>query len=144
MTVALRRSTRTGKAEGIPLEDIGLKPDFIHRMTEDDVFHGNCDLIDHAASLVLKRPVYELTGTMKYREDEVIIVLRVANVTRVDIFLDHRPRASVDISRDTAEVHFAQNELREVVRLEGFEGNKLVAVRTMSRRHQTAQRRDQE
>jgi len=50
--VALRRSTRVGKMLGVPLEDLGVRPGFIHLMTKDDVLHDNIDLIEKAGSLL--------------------------------------------------------------------------------------------
>jgi hypothetical protein len=34
----------------MPLEDLGVIPHDLHKMTKDDVFNGNIDLINHAAS----------------------------------------------------------------------------------------------
>ncbi len=51
MRVAIRRTTRVGDNAGLPLEDLGVQPDAIHRMTRDDVLEGNRDLIAAAAVL---------------------------------------------------------------------------------------------
>ena len=50
MRVAIRRTTRVGDNAGLPLEDLGVRPDTIHRMTRDDVLEGNRDLIAAAAA----------------------------------------------------------------------------------------------
>ncbi len=52
MRVAIRRTTRVGKNAGLPLEDLGVQPDEIHRMTRDDVMQGNRDLIAAARALL--------------------------------------------------------------------------------------------
>ncbi len=52
MRVAIRRTTRVGDNAGLPLEDLGVQPDHIHRMTRDDVLSGNRDLIAAAATLL--------------------------------------------------------------------------------------------
>ena len=49
MRVAIRRTTRVGDNVGLPLEDLGVQPDQIHRMTRDDVLGDNRDLINAAA-----------------------------------------------------------------------------------------------
>ena len=51
MRVAIRRTTRVGDNAGLPLEDLGVQPDAIHRMTRDVVLDGNRDLIAAAAVL---------------------------------------------------------------------------------------------
>jgi hypothetical protein len=48
---AVRRSTRVGAQMGVPLEDLGVRPDAIHRMTRRDILEGNLDLIDDAATM---------------------------------------------------------------------------------------------
>ncbi len=53
MRVAIRRTTRVGDNAGLPLEDLGVQPDAIHRMTRDDVLEGNRDLIAAAAAAAL-------------------------------------------------------------------------------------------
>jgi C-terminal processing protease CtpA/Prc len=52
MRVAFRRSTRVGKRVGLPLEDLGVESDVVHRTTRRDVFDESCDLFDHAGSLL--------------------------------------------------------------------------------------------
>lgn len=52
MRVAIRRTTRVGDNAGLPLEDLGVQPDAIHRMTRDDVLEGNRDLVAAAAELL--------------------------------------------------------------------------------------------
>ena len=52
MRVAIRRTTRVGDHAGLPLEDLGIQPDAIHRMTRQDVLDGNRDLIAAAVDLL--------------------------------------------------------------------------------------------
>jgi hypothetical protein len=51
-TVALRRATRVNARQGSPLEDIGVKPDRVHRLTRTDLLHANHDLLEAAANLL--------------------------------------------------------------------------------------------
>jgi len=50
--VALRRSTRVRSQSGALVEEFGVKPNEVHRMTLNDVLHSNEDLIHHAATLL--------------------------------------------------------------------------------------------
>ncbi|WP_052646986.1 S41 family peptidase [Paenibacillus terrae] len=56
MRVAIRQTTRVGDKAGLPLEDLGIQPDAIHRMTRDDVLYENRDLIAVAAALLFQSP----------------------------------------------------------------------------------------
>ena len=56
MRVAIRRTTRVGENAGLPLEDLGVQPNKIHRMTREDVLEGNRDLI---AAAIEGSPVVE-------------------------------------------------------------------------------------
>lgn len=49
---AIRRNTRIGANAGVPLEDLGVVPDRIHRLTRNDVLNANEDLIATAIALL--------------------------------------------------------------------------------------------
>ncbi|AMV37742.1 S41 family peptidase [Planctomyces sp. SH-PL62] len=49
---AIRRSTRVGARTGVPLEDLGVKPDAVHLMTRRDILERNVDLIAAAAQML--------------------------------------------------------------------------------------------
>ncbi len=51
MRVAIRRTTRVGDNAGLPLEDLGVRPEERHQLTRDDVLEGNRDLIAAAIAL---------------------------------------------------------------------------------------------
>ena len=53
--VAIRRTIRVGKNQGIPLEDLGVTPDELHRMTKNDLLQKNMDLQEHACRMIGKR-----------------------------------------------------------------------------------------
>src|ERR1019366_6312180 len=46
--VAVRRTTRVGPRAGMPLEDLGVTPDYVHQMTRNDLLLANVDLINEA------------------------------------------------------------------------------------------------
>ncbi|MGY4465885.1 hypothetical protein ACVWWK_001567 [Bradyrhizobium sp. LB9.1b] len=52
---AARRSTRVGKSRGIPVEGLGIEPDYWYRMTRRDVLSNNEDLIAFATSVLTTR-----------------------------------------------------------------------------------------
>jgi hypothetical protein len=47
--LALRRATRVGDQVGVPLEDLGVTADAVHRLTERDIVADNQDLVAAAA-----------------------------------------------------------------------------------------------
>jgi hypothetical protein len=49
--LAMRHSLRTGAAVGLPVEDLGVKADHLHRLTRRDVLGKNSDLLDYTMSL---------------------------------------------------------------------------------------------
>ncbi len=55
LRVAVRRTLRVGPSSGDVLEDLGVEPAPIYRMTGDDLLHGNRDLIAAAAALLTSR-----------------------------------------------------------------------------------------
>jgi C-terminal processing protease CtpA/Prc len=50
--VAVRRTLRVGPNAGIPLEDLGVKPDVVHHMTKQDLLSENEDLTSRACELL--------------------------------------------------------------------------------------------
>lgn len=54
--VAVRRCLRTGP-EPLPIEDIGVAPNFLHARTERDVFGGNADLFAFACDRLSRAPI---------------------------------------------------------------------------------------
>ncbi len=51
-TIAMRRTLRVGSNAGIPLEDLGVKPDYTYKMTKDDLLKKNRDLISRACEIL--------------------------------------------------------------------------------------------
>ncbi len=57
MRIAFRRSTRVGKRNGIPLEDLGMRldpaaGDRLHRRTRRDIFENDIDLFNEAGAML--------------------------------------------------------------------------------------------
>lgn len=99
--VAIRRTTRVGERMGVPLEDLGVIPNEPHQMTREDVLNGNKDLIEKAASLFAGMTVRELRGRVdSIANGSAQVTATTRHVTRIDAYVDKRPRATVDIAAD--------------------------------------------
>jgi hypothetical protein len=126
--VAARRTTRVGTRAGLPVEDLGVKPDHIHYMTRDDVLRGNADLFTHAAQLLAAKPVRSLSAHVTGAGTPGALVdVTASNVTRVDLYIEGRHAGSVDVVNGSARVT-PPNGIPPGGRLElrGFDGTSLV------------------
>jgi C-terminal processing protease CtpA/Prc len=99
MRVSMRRTIRVGASAGTVLEDLGVVPDRIHRMTRNDLFEGNPDLIAAAADLIAGLPKRRLMirlGQVGEAGQEVIA--DCLGMDRLDVLVNARPLGSLDIS----------------------------------------------
>jgi hypothetical protein len=132
MRVAIRRTLRVGSLAGTPVEDLGVQPNQRHRMTRRDVLEGNQDLLDRAGALLAALPVRRLEVTAKpSTRGTLTLDLEVRGLDRADLYLDNRPRASVDLADSTATVTLKDAAGAQAVRVEGFSDGELVAARTI-------------
>ncbi len=127
--VAVRRTTRVGERSGDPVEDLGVVPNAVHEMTRRDLLEGNVDLIARAGEMLAALPLREVelrAGT----GDEQTLALTTRNLTRLDVYADGRPRASLDTDdgQTTVEVPEAWGAVR-LIEILGFDGDELVAAR---------------
>jgi hypothetical protein len=132
MRVSIRRTLRVGAQSGTPLEDLGVVPDVRHRMTRDDLLAGNKDLLDRAGELLAGMPVRRLEIAAELDAGDLRVDLTVSNVDRADIYVDGRPRASVDTPTSEASVTVSGDSQAAFVRAEGFADGQLVAARTVA------------
>lgn len=133
MRVSIRRTLRVGPRAGTPVEDLGVTPDERHRITRDDVLNANTDLLDRAGALLAALPVRRLGVTATMGAGGVLTVqLQVANLDRADIYVDGRPRASVDLTSPTVAVTIPGVPGATSVRVDGLDAGDLVASRTAS------------
>ncbi len=51
-SLSVRRIARSGTASGLAIEDVGVSGEEHYTMTEDDVLHGNADLVEFCARLL--------------------------------------------------------------------------------------------
>jgi len=120
MRLAMRRSLRVGRNAGTPVEDLGVLPDQVHRMTRRDLLEANVDLIEAASVLLQGRPVRKLGVTLA--ADHVSVECQ--GMDRLDLYFEDRPIASVDVENGKArfdQTMFGKIEIR------GFQDGVLVA-----------------
>jgi hypothetical protein len=104
MRVAIRRSLRVRDQAGTPVEDLGISPDVRHYMTKEDLLNDNIDVITKASEILASLPVYTLSAEIKSSTEENLTVeIRTKNITRVDVYLDGRPRSSQDVRDGTTQ-----------------------------------------
>ena len=104
MRVSIRRLLRIKEHEGMPLEDLGVKPEFVHNMTRSDLLKNNEDLINHAASIISQMPGYDLSVQLSKRSDGGFDVsAKTKNITRMDVYLEDRPQQSLNVISDITE-----------------------------------------
>jgi hypothetical protein len=130
MRVAIRRTLRVLGHEGMPLEDLGVVPDYKHDMTKDDVLKDNVDLINHAASILAKIPVYTISATINGSGGNITVNTSTESISRLDVYLDDRPQRSMDVINNSAEFVLELPESgASFIELQGFKDNNLVAIR---------------
>ncbi|MFD2350608.1 hypothetical protein ACFSTC_16680 [Nonomuraea ferruginea] len=59
------------------------------------------------------------------------LTLRTGLLDRADVYLDGRPRLTVDLTQETVTVTVPGLAAAQVVRVEGFQSGRLVAARTL-------------
>lgn len=132
--VAIRRTTRIGERAGVPLEGLGVIPDERHRMTANDLLNNNEDMINHAASLLVKMPVHEIDAEIVSKEDgKVKIDATTSKISRLDVWVGGRPHTSLDVQDGKTSLTVPTNghRIREI-ELRGFDSDELVAVKRLA------------
>jgi cytosine/adenosine deaminase-related metal-dependent hydrolase len=135
LRVAVRRTVRVGANAGSVVEDLGIKPDHIHRMTRQDLLGNNDDLIAAAIDLLAGKVPHTILVSASPVSDGELPHLRIEtrNVTRLDVHFNDRPRASLDIHQQPTEVDLPAlvgmpEPGRRHLELRGYEGNELVVT----------------
>jgi hypothetical protein len=128
--VAVRRVIRAGMHRGVPLEDLGVQPDQLHKMTKDDVLNGNVDLIAKAAQLLTALPKVALgIQVAPAVSGKRIVTVTTQGLDRVDVAVDARPRATIDVADGTATVEVPDPGAgKHDIAARGFKGGELRAV----------------
>jgi hypothetical protein len=82
MRVAMRRSRRIGQRSGTPLEEFGVAPDKIHKLSKTDLLYGNIELIKNAVAILSR-----LLVKPSIDENEMLnvkVTIRTKDVSRLE------------------------------------------------------------
>jgi C-terminal processing protease CtpA/Prc len=129
--VALRRALRVGPNAGVILEDLGVTPNENHAMTKNDVLNGNVDLINHAAELLAARAVSRLTlslGPAVAGSNARTMNANMDNIDRLDVFVDGRPRLTLDVTDGTAKFDVPLPKSPFLIEAQGYNSDAIVAA----------------
>jgi hypothetical protein len=132
LRVSIRRTLRVGELSGTPVEDLGVKPDVLHRMTRDDLLSGNVDLLNAAGALLAANPRRRLDVSISLSGTTLTVGLDVDGMDRVDLYLDDRPISSEDLAGDPLTIEIIDVSPGQLLRADGYDNNTLVASRRIS------------
>ncbi|MGH9134926.1 MAG: S41 family peptidase [Ilumatobacteraceae bacterium] len=121
-TMSVRRATRIGAADGAPIEDVGIVGHRTYAMTRTDLLESNADLYAYCARLLDAEPSTAMTVAWEPPD----LAVTVDRLDRLDLYVDSRPRASVDVAGTHS---FRIDSARELIRVEGYQGDNLHQVR---------------
>jgi C-terminal processing protease CtpA/Prc len=126
-TMSVRRATRIGASDGAPIEDVGIVGHRAYAMTRADLLKGNVDLYKYCARLLEAEP----STAMSVEWDPPDLSVDVDKLDRVDVYVDTRPRISVDVDGGC---ELEVTDVREQIRVEGYRGSNLQQVRMIRTR----------
>lgn len=132
MRVAIRRGARVNANSGVQLEDLGVVPDRLHRLTRDDVLHGNADLLAKAGAVLAGMPVRALDVAGTVTDGRLKLAITASGVERAIVWVGGEPRETVNLKDGTAVVTLRALEPADRVRIDGYTDGELVAGRVMS------------
>ncbi|MEO7559113.1 MAG: S41 family peptidase [Nitrosospira sp.] len=89
-TVAIRRAIRSGAADGMPIEDLGV-PGIPYEMTLDDLLHENRELIAFCAGFLAGIP----RTAMKVEVNGNIVAVTTSGLDELETYADGRPFEAV-------------------------------------------------
>ena len=130
LRVAIRRGLRVGRRAGMPVEDLGIRPDERHFMTKNDLLNDNADLINKAGSMLAAlQPAraFEL-ATQSVSPTQLTAVAATRGISRLDVYLDDRPIQSIDVQPGQTSFSITKPAPTwMILEIRGFEGMELVA-----------------
>jgi hypothetical protein len=120
-----------GASASVPVEDLGIRPNVIHRITKNDLLNSNADLIEEAGSILAGiGPAASLSASAKTASEGTLqITAKSQNVARIDLFLNDRPQQSLDVTGGTTTFSLAKPaDNGTVFVLHGFRDGQLVVA----------------
>lgn len=134
MRTAVRRTLRVHDNAGEVVEDLGIEPDAEHRMTRDDLLHGNRDLLRRAAEILAAQKAHPIVVDFERIDGGALprVRAKTRNVSRLDVYLDGRPQHSANVVDsetivDLQEVAGGGGRPRDLL-LRGYDGSELVVA----------------
>lgn len=126
--VAVRRCTRVGKQSGVLVEDLGVVPDAIHRLTKRNVLNGNVDLINRAGEILATMPLQAVEAKVQSAPAPIKMDVTTKNVSRLDVFVNTRPYRSLDVIDGATTIDLPPLPVgMNMMELRGFRNDQLVA-----------------
>ena len=104
-------------------------------MTKNDVLNGNVDLINHAAELLAARAVSRLTmslGPAVAGSNARTMNANTENIDRLDVFVDGRPRLTLDVTDGMAKFDVPVPKSRFLIEAQGYNSDAIVAASRIS------------
>ncbi len=132
MRVSIRRTLRVGQLSGTPVEDLGVRPDTVHKLTRNDLLAGNADLLDAAGKLLASMPVRRLDVDTTLTAGTLTVGVDADGIDRVDLALGGRPHGSYDVGADPLSVEIDGVSAGALLRADGYSGGELVASRRVT------------
>ncbi|MGP3964323.1 S41 family peptidase [Nonomuraea sp. 3N208] len=131
--VSFRRSVRVGTHFGQILEDFGVRPDELHRLTRRDLLEGNPDLLAKAAEILHRTPSRTMdVGDITITGADVTLTLTTERLTGLDVYANGRPITTAVVLDGINVVSFTLPATEVVVvRLAGFQQDALAAARNL-------------
>ena len=132
MRVAIRRNIRVGRQAGTPLEDLGVRPNYRHYTTRDDLLNRNVDLIN-AACRLLKRRQREARSLgltlVQVQSEQYELKAETKRIDRLDVYVDAVPMLSVNVRRNQADIQVPASDRELRLDVKGFYQRRLVAAK---------------
>ncbi|MET7281463.1 S41 family peptidase [Kribbella sp. NPDC005582] len=129
LRVAIRRTLRVGELAGTPVEDLGIQPSELHRMTRADLLDGNVDLLARAGALLAAMPTRRLDVATALAGTTLTVTLTVSGADRADLYLDDRPISSEDLSAAPLTITILDAAAGQQLRTDAYQDGSLVASR---------------
>jgi hypothetical protein len=105
-TLAVRRATRSGSAEGVAIEDVGISGHEMYTMTKRDLTDDNPGLLNFCGALLRAQPFTNLTVERDDDEPSRLAVV-TKGLDRLDVVVDGRPRESRNLDDGTTTIDVA-------------------------------------
>jgi hypothetical protein len=86
-----------GKYAGIPLEELGVIPDYRHYITENDLLYGDVDLIKAAAKILKAKRSYSISVHV---DKNGALVIETNNISRLDVYINNYPYVSKRVTKN--------------------------------------------